>query len=179
MPDVILELLVPFYDMVGSRGKWPYALTRAAVTLIPKGEGMLPLSQRPLSVMSIVYRIWAAVRVCSRPIWVHGCADVLAKVSVEFEDAILEGRHVVGAAVDFAKVFDNVPTAIALSVLKHLGMHPGILDPMIGMYASLKRHFKIKGYLGEMFRATNGRAVAERHGLCPLESDGREGVVRG
>ena len=88
---------------------------------------------------------------------------MLAKVSVEFEDAILEGRHVVGAAVDFAKAFDNVPTAIALSVLKHLGMHPRILNPTIGMYASLKRRFKIKGYSGEMFRATNGIMQG-----CPL-----------
>ena len=141
---MILELLIPFYDMVEFQGKWPYALTWAAVTLIPKGEGMLPLSQRPLSVMSIVYRIWAAVRVRQclqwQERWVapgqhgcrqnRGCADVLAKVSVEFEDAILEGRHVVGAAVDFAKAFDNVPTAIALSVLKHLGMHPRILNPI-------------------------------------------------
>ena len=81
LPDVILELLVPLYDMVEFQGKWPYAFTWVAVTLIPKGEGMLPLSQRPLSVLSVVYRIWAAVRVrqcpmarkmdCSRPTWVQ------------------------------------------------------------------------------------------------------------
>ena len=65
--------------------------------------------------------------------------------SVEFEDTILEGKHVVGAAVDFAKAFDNVPITIALSVFKHMGMHHRILDPLIGMYASLKRRFKVKG----------------------------------
>ena len=37
LPDTILELLILFYDMCESHGKWPSALTWASVTLIPKG----------------------------------------------------------------------------------------------------------------------------------------------
>ena len=71
-------------------------------------------------------------------------------------------------------------------------MNSKILDPLIGMYASLKRRFEIKGYLGEMFRhewhhagLSALRAAAERYDLSPFESDGGKGsfnhrpVVRG
>ena len=62
LPRRILQYLTKFYDMVERHGYWPFALTQAAVTLIPKGEGVGPLDQRPLSVLPIVYRVWAASR---------------------------------------------------------------------------------------------------------------------
>ena len=62
LPDEIVELLLPFYELIELNVEWPSELTWGAVTLIPKGEGGLPLSQRPISVLSIVYRMWAATR---------------------------------------------------------------------------------------------------------------------
>ena len=170
LPDEILEFLLPFYELIEINGEWPLELTWAAVTLIPKGEGSLPLSQRPISVMSIVYRIWAATRARQcltwQEYWIHkgqhGCrpkhstSDALARISVTMESAMLNGEELVGAAVDFAKAFDNVPTAIGLAILRRMGLDVRVLAPLTTMYASLKRRFKIKGFLGKMFRATNG-----------------------
>ena len=72
------------------------------------------------------------------------------------EAAFLNGEQLVGVAVDFAKAFDNIPIAVALALLKKLGASDLMLNPLISMYAVLKRRFKIKGYLREVFRATNG-----------------------
>ena len=170
LPKTILEYLVLFYDVVERTGKWPATLGWAAVTLIPKGEGAEPLEQRPLSVMPVAYRVWAAARVTEsmtwQELWIrqgqhgcrphHGTSDALYRIGLETELAYLNGEKLEGAALDFSKAFDNIPVAITLRVLKELGIHCRVLEPLIDMYARLQRRFKIRGYLGEAFTATNG-----------------------
>ena len=43
-------------------GIWPDGLLDAYIAMIPKSDGDAALSQRPLSVLPIVYRIWASAR---------------------------------------------------------------------------------------------------------------------
>ena len=44
-------------------GVWPDGLLDAYITMIPKTDGdAAPLGQRPLSVLPVVYRIWASAR---------------------------------------------------------------------------------------------------------------------
>ena len=52
----------------------------------------------------------------------------------------------VGVAVHFANFFDDVPTAIALAVLEHMGKDARTLEPLNGMCASVKRRLQnLKG----------------------------------
>ena len=62
LPDWVLELLLSVYDLVEEKGVWPKAMAWAGISLIPKGEGGAPLDLRPITVSSVIYRIWAAVR---------------------------------------------------------------------------------------------------------------------
>ena len=105
LPDEILELLCCFYDLIESVGEWPNDLTHAAVSLIPKNEGYDPMNMRPISVLPIAYRIWAAVRCKHCTLWQeswitqgqhgcrrgHGTSDALLRLSGELECAFLEG----------------------------------------------------------------------------------------
>lgn len=177
LPRAILEYLVLFYELVEATGEWPQALQCAAVTLIPKGEGAEPLDQRPLSVMPVVYRIWAAIYVRKLLPWQekwihrsqHGCrakhstSDAILRTALGLEQAMLDGEDLCGAALDFSKAFDNIPIAIALRLLRELGLPDEILGPLTAMYANLERRFKIRGSVGEAFRATNGIMQG-----CPL-----------
>ena len=177
LPDEILEYLCLFFDMVEKGGVWPYALTHAAVSLIPKNEGCEPLSLRPISVLPIAYRLWAAVRCkhCAQwqEEWItdgqhgcrekHGTSDALLRLSAELENAYLEGKPLYGVALDFAKAFDNVPVSLTLDLLKKLGLDSKILKPLTYMYENLKRYFKIRGFIGEPFKASNGIMQG-----CPL-----------
>ena len=44
-------------------GVWPDGLLDASITMIPKSDGdATPLGQRPLTVLPVVYRIWASTR---------------------------------------------------------------------------------------------------------------------
>ena len=51
---------------VEETGVWPEGLVDAYIAMIPKTDGdATPLGQRPLSVLSVVYRIWARQEWCS------------------------------------------------------------------------------------------------------------------
>ena len=58
LPDSLLNMLADLLAIVEATGKWPRILARGYVSLIAKGEGMLPMQQRPLSVLSQLYRVW-------------------------------------------------------------------------------------------------------------------------
>ena len=51
------------------QGVWPESLERALVSLISKGEGDEPADLRPISVMSTIYRLWAAIRLQDVMVW--------------------------------------------------------------------------------------------------------------
>ena len=106
LPNEILEYLCIFYDIVEKTGEWPDALTHASVSLIPKNEGFEPLNLRPISVLPLAYRLWAAVRCrhCAewQENWItdgqhgcregHGTSDALLRLSAELENSLLEAN---------------------------------------------------------------------------------------
>eukprot|EP00973_Karenia_brevis_P016971 2329109-Karenia_brevis.AAC.1 len=67
---------------------------------------MQPTDLRPISVMSVVYRLWAARRLWDMKSWqeswmsdgqhgyrpLHSVEDVFAKIALEVEAAMLQGR---------------------------------------------------------------------------------------
>ena len=114
LPDQFLEYLRVSHDMVERLGEWPYAVTHVAVTLIPKNEGFDPLCLRPISVLPIAYRLWAAVRCRHCASWQenlitsgqHGCRQghstsvALLRLAAELENASLTGNPIFGAALE-------------------------------------------------------------------------------
>ena len=74
LPEPVLNLLADLFNCIESSGRWPLALERALVSLIPKGQGCRPLNLRPISVMSVVYRLWAVRRLHDLKRWQEGWA---------------------------------------------------------------------------------------------------------
>ena len=70
-------LLVSWFDQlariltkVEDLGVWPDGLLDAYIAMIPKTDGdATPLGQRPLTVLPVVYRIWAATRMSQLDDW--------------------------------------------------------------------------------------------------------------
>ena len=60
LPNALFDMLAQLLTHIESTGLWPRMLARGFVSLIPKGEGMLPMQQRPLS-LSRLYRVCACV----------------------------------------------------------------------------------------------------------------------
>ena len=60
-------------ELVETSGVWPQGLFDAYFAMIPKVDGdSTPLGQRPLSVLPVVYRLWASLRLGHLREWVEG-----------------------------------------------------------------------------------------------------------
>ena len=71
LPEELLQRLA-ILNLVEDTGRWPECLTKALVTMIPKGEGFHPLDLRPISVTPNIYRLWSSCRVQGALSWQEG-----------------------------------------------------------------------------------------------------------
>ena len=158
-------------------GKRPARLAQGYTALIPKVGPPGPLNTRPLTVLPMVYRLWAGVRLADaiawQESWAHPAAfgfrptrsalDGAAVTQFLLEVCCLRGWAIAGVSIDYVKCFDLIPQAVVLALSLELGMDPGTCHALGAMYKQLRRAFKIAGALGLWWQATNGI----RQG-CPL-----------
>ena len=177
LPDSLLERLASLLNVIEQTGCWPDALAQGVISLISKGEGSEPNKLRPISVMSVIYRLWAAARLKHIMLWqeswiddclhgfrpAHSPADAWWPLALKIEHALLFGEDLSGIALDYSKCFDRVPIDIVFKLARCIGMPWQILTPLRSMYANLKRRFAFAGAIGEPFVATNGILQG-----CPL-----------
>ena len=170
LPIQLLDRLAEIFNIVEDTGNWPDSFLLGMVSLISKGEGTAPLSLRPITVMSAVYRLWAATRVRIimqwQENWINnelkgyrsgcGAEDVWWEQALRIENALLSGEELHGSSLDYAKCFDKVPVEIVLKIAELQGMSDKLVVPLRSLYASLTRRFKFGGGVGEAFAATNG-----------------------
>ena len=62
LPREAYDDLAAVLTLVEAEGKWPEGLSGAIVALLPKKGDHGPLAQRPISLLPMVYRLWAAAR---------------------------------------------------------------------------------------------------------------------
>eukprot|EP01063_Lacrimia_lanifica_P009520 TRINITY_DN164_c3_g1_i2.p1 TRINITY_DN164_c3_g1~~TRINITY_DN164_c3_g1_i2.p1 ORF type:complete len:1828 (+),score=137.10 TRINITY_DN164_c3_g1_i2:784-6267(+) len=173
LPDVLLEEMVEAFRMIERTGRWPDALMRSEVVLIPKVlDGATPTAaeMRPLNVMSVAYRMWSATRLRHMMDWQEtwiaegqhgfrrrqGCDDVLLRMGVWMEEALVDGMPLNPACFDFAKCFDSVPVEVVFALAEELGMPETVRRPLMGVYDQLRRRYRVPGGVGEEFRASAG-----------------------
>eukprot|EP01061_Rhynchopus_euleeides_P032944 TRINITY_DN5492_c0_g1_i3.p1 TRINITY_DN5492_c0_g1~~TRINITY_DN5492_c0_g1_i3.p1 ORF type:complete len:953 (-),score=132.75 TRINITY_DN5492_c0_g1_i3:831-3539(-) len=171
LPRDLLMLFAEALNAVEKEGAWPEHLLHAMICLIPKpGSSGEPLSQRPISITPVLYRVWAAIRVRPALKWleriapdgIHGCRpghgaeDVYWHLAALIEQATQTGRPLYGVALDFKKCFDTVPIDITFRLAGELGFNPAVLGTLRAAYAGMQRHFRVSGTIGEGFLPTNG-----------------------
>ena len=69
LPDRQLGWLAHLLREVERLGKWPTRLAEGYTAVMPKEGPPGPLNTRPLMVMSLVYQLWAAVRLADAIAW--------------------------------------------------------------------------------------------------------------
>ncbi len=114
------------FNHMESRGgdvRWPQVLATAPIALIPKGEGHEPIKQRPITLFSLLYRLYTSLRYEDTEDWqekwapleVYGARegvdalDATWEVALEVEEAYLGEEDIVAALLDNSKYFDFFP----------------------------------------------------------------------
>ena len=138
----------------------------AYIAMIPKTDGdSTPLNQRPLSVLPVVYRLWASVRLGLLWEWVKGwllksvfsLGNGLSSVEAWFSAAldteeVLSGvggdqLHVMVA--DVIKSFDTVDRSILACALGRLGLPDRFRRVYFSYRSHVRLRFKLAACLGE------------------------------
>ena len=181
------SLPVPWFDglarilaKVEELGVWPEGLLDAYIALIPKVGGCsTPLGQRPLSVLPVVYRIWASARMKQLEGWFQSWVPSSVKSagygrsSVEaWYTAALDIEEVLAGAVDtrvhtfvadVVKSFDTVDRGILDRVLGSLGLLAWFRHAYFEYHYHVRLRFKLAAGLGQPWTRDGGIPQG-----CPL-----------
>ena len=165
---------------VEDTGVWPDGLLDVYIAMIPKtGGDATPLGQRPLSVLPVVYRIWASTRMgqlgewfCS---WVpdsvfsagggRGSVEAWYTSSLDIEEVLAGATdsHVHLFVADVVKSFDTVDRSILDRVLSSLGLPGWFRHAYFEYHAHVRVRFKLASGLGAPWTRDGGIPQG-----CPL-----------
>ena len=161
-------------------GVWPDGLLDAYIAMIPKTAGdATPLGQRPLSVLPVVYRVWASARMGQLEDWfrswvpdsVFSAGGGRGSVEAWYTSALDIEEVLIGATdsdvhlfvADVSKSFDTVDRGILERVLSSLGLLGWFRNAYFEYHAHVRLRFKLASGLGEPWSLDGGIPQG-----CPL-----------
>ena len=180
LPVAWFDGLARILAKVEEIGVWPDGLLDAYITMIPKVDGdATPLGQRPLSVLPVVYRIWASARMVQLEPWFRswvppcvfsaggGRSSVQAwfTTALDIEEVlsgIVEGDVHIFVA-DVIKSFDTVDRGILDRVLSSLGLPGWFRHAYFEFHSLVRLRFKLAAGLGQPWTRDGGIPQG-----CPL-----------
>ena len=167
--DELARILVKVEDL----GVWPDGLLDAYIAMIPKTDGdATPLGQRPLCVLPVVYRVWAAARMSQLEGWFkswvpdsvfsagggRGSVEAWYTSALDIEE-VLSGAtdsHVHLFVADVVKSFDTVDRGILDRVLSSLGLPGWFRHAYFEYHAHVRLRFKLASGLGQSWTRDGG-----------------------
>ena len=175
LPVEAFRELAAVLTRVETEGTWPRGLSGAMVTLLPKKGDHGPMAQRPISLLPMIYRLWAAARAGMLKEWFAASghesawgqglgkgADTAAWMgAVQAELARAKGEAAYGAFIDCEKCNDHV----RLADLEFEGSAQG-LGRLVRLAARQYRGTRYVRWAGAI-----GRGVGPTRGIpagCPL-----------
>ena len=168
LPSWLHSWLAAIFEQVELGGEWPEQLRRPEGVLLPKpGEappGHPGLHRRPIWLLPMAYRLWAAGRAKDFAAWqqqwpgaraAKGAEQAAWELAVAAAAAHAEGSTLGGIAVDWAKAYDRVALTHIEQAFGLVGMPEWIALPLLGAYTAPRR-LRISGVLGPEWEPTSG-----------------------
>jgi ribonuclease HI/endonuclease/exonuclease/phosphatase family metal-dependent hydrolase len=166
LPDELLGLIVLMFEAIEAGGSWPEQLKEPEGLLLPKGVGDLgdPMDRRPIWLLPMLYRVWAAGRAQLFARWRaswpdgdggFGAEELAWELALDLEAAEANGEDICGAALDWRKAFDNVPLCNLDPLLTRAGVPDWIRRPLVAAYTA-QRRLRVEGALGQRWKPTSG-----------------------
>eukprot|EP00972_Heterocapsa_arctica_P086679 12777526-Heterocapsa_arctica.AAC.1 len=129
------------------------------MALPPKAGSDKADDLRPLTILSVLYRLWARIQWQDLADWIaswidhtvfggiqqRSALDAMQVIAHLVERAQVSGAEVGGVSFDLSKFFDTIPRYILYKLLSMLGIPPSILQPWQAMHAQLRVRFSLSG----------------------------------
>ena len=150
LPQQALEWVVRFFKVVERAGRWPKSLRHAGVAMLEKKGTPEPDDRRPIVLLPIFYRWWAAVRAQQLQSWMrqHKLLEAGPMASAEslandlafiMQRARAFGAHFDGVALDWSKCYDRMPLPLVEEALRAAGVPSELVRPLVDMYKAPRR----------------------------------------
>ena len=181
LPLPWLSGLAILLELIETTGVWPQGLLDAYIAMIPKVDGdSTPLGQRPLSVLPVVYRLFASLRLGHLREWVEGwlpesvfsLGNGLSSVEAWFSSTALDIEEVLSGTggdqlhvmvADVIMSFDTVDRSILDCALDRLGLPDWFRKVYFSFHSQVRLRFKFAAGLGESWCRDGGIPQG-----CPL-----------
>ena len=165
LPTELHGWIAALFEEVEAIGRWPRELAEPEGLLLPKPGGTHgPLDRRPVWLLPILYRLWAAGRARLLARWRlswagdevrRGAEELVWELALELEAAEALGESVAGAALDWGKAYDHVDLHSLPGLLARAGVPQWIVQPAMGAYKA-KRRVRVGCAIGGAWDPSSG-----------------------
>ena len=165
--------LMSIFAEAESSGRWPEQMLTGTVRSLAKcREPATPNHFRPITVFSLVYRLWSSsqsrywlTRLDNQlDQWQFGnrshrrAADMWRIILDEVEEHHLSSESISGVVLDLEKAFNTLPRYPTMATSLALGIHESTLIAWSGALSDMARHFSIQGSLSDALYSNCGFA---------------------
>ena len=150
---------------------WPQSALVGHISNVEKcPDAAAPQQFRPITVLTLPYRVWASIRAKQCLSWLsqfapdglHGnipgrsTTGVWWSLALEIEAATQQGRKISGFLTDLTKAFNNLPRPVVYACALHYGLPAKFVKAWHHALARIQRHFVFAGAVSGPVWSTNG-----------------------
>ena len=163
--------LLSLYRRAETDGLWPPQCLAGSVQSLAKVDNPSTVGDyRPVTVLSITYRLWSSfhsrkwLKAVSPALDDHLCgnrpgfrpSDVWRAILLGVEQSFRDGAVASGFVADLVKAYNTLPRYPVLFACKLLGVDQTVLTGWAGALSMIKRHFNVRASFSSGLLSTTG-----------------------
>ena len=171
MPFSVQQAFCDMFAASESHGRWPTQLVQGKVVCLAKVPNPgSPADFRPITVFSILYRIWSSFHAKKAlhfldPVMPDGlygnrpgryAAQIWAKLLWCVENSFQQSHELTGLVADLQKAFNMLPRLVIFEIAGHMGIPGNVLLAWAGALSQMRRRFLLRGSLTEGVPSVTG-----------------------
>ena len=172
MPDSIQRSLLGFINQFDSGEQaWDASALVGHIANVEKSpEATAPKDYRPITVLTMPYRVWATVRArqCLRwlarfvPAGLKGnipgrsTVDIWWNMALQIEQSTHDKESLSGVVTDITKAYNNLARPVVYACALHYGLPLQFVRAWHNSLAQVRRHFIVQGACSEAVWSTTG-----------------------
>ena len=164
LPYPFVVALTSLFNLFVEQSEWPTVLTLATVAMLSKHDGTFDVSQtRPITILSMVYRVWSRVVASKYIRHVHlllpssiqgnrpGASSkwVASYIQTQVELALMQGLEYSVVSLDLTKAYNLLSRPLLKRLAPAFGVPADISKTYFAFLDKIQRRFRVHGDLSE------------------------------